>query len=266
VFWLSSCWTTPHARSPADIDASDKRYALGADYYGKGLVEPAMEELQKSLELNPNNADAHNLVGIIHLRKAEEIEELSTRNQCLRGEELSFEKQGEDAEFVKADKEFRAAIKERPDFSDAYNNLSVVAQHFGKYDEAIAAADKALANIIYREPWTAQANLGQAYLSKGDYVRAAAALRKAVFDQPKFCVGHYRLAQVYKQQGEFDRAREELEIIFADKGCTTIQEAYHLGGVVALKLNDRERARTLLQRCIELAPKACLARECSLVP
>src|SRR5580692_7769263 len=60
------CWGSPHARSAADVDASDKRYALGADYYGKGLVEPAIEELLKALELNPANADANNLMGIIH--------------------------------------------------------------------------------------------------------------------------------------------------------------------------------------------------------
>lgn len=248
-----------------DPEASEKRYLLGADYYGKGLVAPALEELLKAVELNGDNADAHNLLGIVYLRKAVETEDLATRSQCLRGEALELEKQGSNADFAKAEKEFRTAVRIRPDFSEAHNNLAVVAQHFGKFDEAITSGEKALSNIVYREPWAAQGNLGQAYLAKGDLIRAAAALRKALFDAPKFCVGHYRLAQVYKQQNELERAKEELELVFADKACP-IQEAYHLGGLVALKLGDRERARALLSKCLELAPKSCLARECSLVP
>ena len=152
------------------------------------------------------------------------------------------------------------------DFSEAHNNLAVTAQRFGRFDEAIAETEKALTNITYGEPFAAQGNLGLAYLAKGDLVRAAAALRKALFAQPKFCVGHYRLAQVYKQDNDLQQARSELDLVFADRSCTTIQEAYHLGGLVALKLGDRERARELLRRCVELAPRSCLARECSVVP
>jgi Tfp pilus assembly protein PilF len=249
----------------ADVEASEKRYLLGADLYGKGMIAPALEELLRAIKLNPDNAEAHNLLGIVYLRKGVETEDLSTRNQCLRGESLALEKKDSDEQFQKADKEFREAVRVKPDFSDAHNNIAVIAQHFGKYDEAIASAERALTNITYREPWAAQGNLGQAYLAKGDLVRAAAALRKAIFDQPKFCVGHYRLAQVYKQMGELDHAKEELDVVFADKACP-IQEAYHLGGLISLKLNDRARARELLQRCTDLAPRSCLAKECSLVP
>jgi Flp pilus assembly protein TadD len=253
------------AHVQVDTEASEKRYLLGADLYGKGLIAPALEELLKAVQLNPDNAEAHNLLGIVYLRKGVETEDLATRSQCLRGDALGLEKQDADASFTKAEKEFREAVRVKADFSDAWNNLAVVAQHFGRFDEAITAAEHALANIVYREPWAAQGNLGLAYLSKGDLVRAAAALRKALFDQPKFCVGHYRLAQVYKQQNELEHAREELELLFADKACP-IQEAYHLGGLVTLKLGDRERARVLLSRCLELAPRSCLAKECSMVP
>lgn len=246
-----------------DVNASDRRYLLGADLFQKNMMAPAMEELAKAVELNSDNADAHNLLGLVYLRKAVEGEELFSRSQCLKGEALELEKQGADADFVKAEKEFRAAVKIRADFSEAHNNLAVVAQHFGRFDEAIAESEAALANIAYRDPYAAEGNLGLAYTSKGDLVRAAAQLRKSVFEQPKFCVGHYRLAQVYKQQNELEQARAELELVFADSSCP-IQEAYHLGGIVWLKLGDRDHSKELLRHCIELAPKSCLARECSL--
>ncbi len=246
-----------------DPDASQKRYLLGADYFTKGLVEPALEELIKAVELNPDNPDAHNLLGLVWLRKGAEAEELSTRNQCLKGESLTLEKQEADTQFKKAEDQLRKAITLKKDFSEARNNLAVVMIQFGRYDEAVQLEEQALANIVYRDPYTAHGNLGQAYLEKRDFVRAAKALRQALFEQPKFCVGRYRLAKVYYEQQEWDHAAEEIDQVVTDKSCP-IQEAYHLAGMVALRREDRDKARQMFGRCIDLAPKSCLASECKL--
>jgi Tfp pilus assembly protein PilF len=251
------------AATRVDPDASQKRYLLGADYFNKGLVEPALEELLKAVELDPNNPDAHNLLGLVWLRKGAEAEELSTRNQCLKGEALALEKQEADTQFKKAEEQLRKAISLKQDFSEARNNLAVVMIHFGRYDEAVDLEEKALANIVFREPYTAQGNLGQAYYEKHDYVRAAKALRQALFEQPKFCVGRYRLAKVYYEQQDWDHAAEEIEQVTRDKACP-IQEAFHLAGMVALRRDERDKARGLFARCVELAPRSCLAGECKL--
>jgi Tfp pilus assembly protein PilF len=255
-----ACATTaPHV----DPDASEKRYLLGADYFQKGLVAPALEELLKAVELNPKNADAHNLLGLCFLRRGAEAEEMSLRAQCLKGEELSLEKQEMDGHFKKAEEQFREAIRLKPQFSEALNNLAVVELHFGRYDEAIGHGEQALANIIYREPFEAEGNLGLAYLNKHDYARASKQLRQALFEQPQFCVGRYRLAKVYYEQQDWDRASEELEKVVGDKACP-IQEAFHLAGMVALRRQDRLRAVEMFQRCVQLAPKSCIAKECVL--
>lgn len=246
-----------------DPEASEKRFLLGADYFQKGLIGPALEELLKAVDLNPRNPDAHNLLGLVFLRKAAEAEELSMRTQCLKGEELRLEKDTMDGQFKKAEEQFRTAVEIKPGFSDALNSLAVVAIHFGRYDEAISLEEKALSNIIYREPFAAQGNLGLAYLNKSELARAAQALRQALFDQPAFCVGRYRLAKVYYEQKEYDRAGEELEKVTGDKSCP-IQEAYHLAGMVALRRQDRGKAGQMFQRCVQLAPRSCLARECTL--
>lgn len=251
------------AQTRVDPDASYKRYLLGADYFNKGLVQPALEELLKAVELNPDNADAHNLLGLVFLRRGAEAEELSTRNQCLKGEDLRLEKQEMDAQFKKAQGEFEKAVALKADFSEARNNLAVVMIHFGRYDDAVTLAEKALSNIVYREPYAANGNLGQAYLEKHDFPRAAKALRQALFEQPKFCVGRYRLAKVYYETKEWDHAAEEISQVVGDKSCP-IQEAYHLAGLVALRRDNRDKAREFFARCVELAPRSCLASECKL--
>jgi Tfp pilus assembly protein PilF len=261
AFWGAISCGPAHVR--VDPEASEKRYLLGADYFNKNLVGPALEELLKAVELNPENSEAHNLLGLVFLRKAYESEELSMRAQCLKGEELRLEKQEMEGQFKKAEDHFKEAVRLQATFSEALNNLAVVAIHFGRFDDAVGYEEKALSNIIYRDPYAAQGNLGLAYLSKNDYARAAKALRQALFEQPKFCVGRFRLAKVYYEQKEYDHARDELEQVVSDKNCP-IQEAYHLAGLVSLRLSDRTRAAELFSRCVDLAPKSCLARECTL--
>jgi type IV pilus assembly protein PilF len=251
------------AATRVNPEASYKRYLLGADYFNKGLVEPALEELLKAVELNPDNADAHNLLGLVFLRKGAEAEELSTRNQCLKGEELRLEKQEMDTQFQKAAAQLEKAVSLRADFSEARNNLAVVYMHFGRYDEAIALEEKALSNIVYRDPYAAEGNLGLAYLEKHDLPRASQQLQRALFQQPKFCVGRYRLAKVYYEMHDWTRAEEEITKVVDDKECP-IQEAFNLAGLVALHRDDRDKAKQMFSRCVELAPRSCLASECKL--
>jgi type IV pilus assembly protein PilF len=251
------------AQTRVDPDASYKRYLLGADYFNKGMVQPALEELLKAVELNPENPDAHNLVGLVFLRKAAESEELATRNQCLRGDDLRLEKQETEAHYKKAQQHLEKAVALKGDFSEARNNLAVVMIHLGRFDDAVQLEEKALANAVYREPFAANGNLGQAYLEKHDFARAAKALRQAVFEQPKFCVGRYRLAKVYYETKEWDRAAEEIGQVVSDPACP-IQEAYHLAGMVALRRDDRDKAKQMFGRCVALAPKSCLANQCKL--
>ncbi len=252
-----------------DAEGSDKRYQLGVDYFGKGLVAPALEELLKAVELNPQNAEARNVLGLVFLRKAAEREELATRAECLKGEEAKLERDEIDGQFRKAEEQFKQAIDLRKDFSEAFNNQAVVEMHFGHNDEAVKLEERALSNIIYREPYAAHGNLGLAYLnrhSKHDLTLGAQALRQSLFEQPQFCVGRYRLAKIYYEQGEYAGAATELEKVTGDSACP-IQEAYHLAGLVALRRPqpDRELANKMFAHCVALAPKSCLAQECKLV-
>lgn len=258
---LCTLWGCGTGSASKDKSASDKRYLLGADYFRKNMVGPALEELLQAVALDPNNADAHNALGLVFLRKAADSEELSTRVQCLKGEDLQLEKQEIDGYFKKSEDHFQTAIRLRPDFSEAWNHLAVVALHFGQFDDAIRDAEKALSNVLYREGYIAQANLGWAYFQKRDYARASKAFRQALFEQAGFCVGRYRLAKVLYDEKLYTDASAEVDRVISDQNCP-IQEAYHLAGIVALRMQDRGRAKGYFEKCVQMAPRSCLAKEC----
>jgi len=78
---------------------------------------------------------------------------------------------------------------------------------------------------------------------------------------PGFCVGRYRLAKVYVERGQYDEASEQLDAVVSNAACP-IQEAFLLGGIVRQHGQDGTGARALFEKCVTLAPRACLAGEC----
>lgn len=265
---LALIWTCTGCAETQRIDAeaAEKQYLLGADLFEKGQLRPALEELLKALKFNPNSADVHYLLGLLSLREAADNESMVERQNCLKTDAARMEQEPIDAKFREAEASFRRAIELKPEFSEAWNGLAVVDLRFSRWDAAIASLLKALGNPLYRQPWTAQGNLGWAYYRKRDLPRAARELRQATFSNPQFCVGRYRLGKVQVEQGDLDAALEELERVTADPKCP-IQEAFHLQGLLLLKRSpsqpgDRQRAAALFQRCVALAPRSCLAKEC----
>jgi Tfp pilus assembly protein PilF len=164
--------------------------------------------------------------------------------------------------FHEAEAHFKKAVELRPEFSNAWNNLSVASFHLENWDGAIAAARNALKDPTYAEPQMARANLGWAYFYKKDLLNAWKELHEAVSQGAGFCVGEYRLAKVYVERGEIDSAADQVDAVIANEKCP-IQEAYLLGGLIHERRKERDRARALFERCASLAPRSCMAGECA---
>jgi tetratricopeptide (TPR) repeat protein len=153
-------------------------------------------------------------------------------------------------------------VELRPQFPEAWNNLSVAELQLQSWDAAIEAARNALKDPSYAIPEFARANLGWAYYQKKDIQSAWKELHEAVSRSPGFCVGRYRLAKVYQERGDIDQAADVLAPLLADVKRCPIQEAQLLGGL----LNERKReiasARELFQHCVDMDPRSCVADEC----
>ncbi|HEY0708403.1 MAG TPA: tetratricopeptide repeat protein [Polyangia bacterium] len=249
------------SKAKRDPDQSYVRYQLGVEYFQGRRIEAAVEELEKALAADPENADAHNMLGIIALKQGHDYVEQGEVTSCLRGRDGDLVRQDAVAKFRQAEKHLRAAVGFRNEFPDAWNNLAVAALALSDWPTAIQAAKQALKDSTYAAPEVARANLGWAYLQQRDLQNAWKELHEAVSRAPRFCVGRYRLGKVFFERGDMDQAAETLALMLDDPRCP-IQDAYLLGGMVYEKRGDRDRARALFAKCSALAPRSCTSLQC----
>jgi len=258
---LCALFACAHSERPArDPDGSQKRVALGQDYYSKHMVAPALIELSRALELDPENPDAYYMLGLVKMGQGVEHLELAERASCLHGAAAEAERADAAQKLREAAENFQLALKYRPGFAEALDGLAVVAIHGKDFESAVRYETQAQESAVFAENVLAKGNLGWAYYGKKDLLRAEKELREAVAKAPKFCVGHYRLAQVLFDRGEFAGAADELQLV-ADLKCP-IQEAFRLLGLARERLHAPGSAKKAFETCVQLAPKSCLAEEC----
>ena len=102
---------------------------------------------------------------------------------------------------------YQEAIRLRPGYAEAHNNLGVVLLQKDRIDEAIARFESALRI----EPFYADAhnNLGNAWFGKGEWEKAAGQFQQALEILPGSVEPHYNLGNTWLRQGKLDRAAEE---------------------------------------------------------
>ena len=259
-FVVLSVWSCA-ANQTRDTEQADLRFQIAADDFKNHRLEAALEELQKARQLDPQSSDVQNLYGLIALQQGAQYMDQVDGSTCLRGNDAEVVSRDATQKFRDAERSFRAALTLRPEFPEAWNNLSVTLLQLRDWDGAIDAARNALKNVTYREPELARANLGWAYFQKRDLPNAWKELREAAARAPAFCVGHYRLAKVYVERGQLDLAAEELNSVVARKDCP-IQEAVLLAGMVHSLRKEPQKAQQLFARCATMAPRSCTAAEC----
>jgi len=249
-------------RAKRDPDQSQVRYQLAVGYFENRRVEAAVEELQKAIEADPQNADAYNMLGLVALKQAHDYGSQAEVFSCLRGADAQSVRTEETRKLKEAEAHFRKAIELRPSFPQAWNSIATVSLLLHAWDAAAEAARNALKEATYDAPVFARANLGWALFHKGDLQSAWKELYESVASAPGFCVGRYRLAKVYVERGELEQAVTALDPVLADPKRCPIQEAVLLGGLLYQRRKDPEKARELFHACASMSPRSCAAEEC----
>jgi len=169
--------------TPATHDTMQQagaHYKIGVAYLNESKVQQAFVEFQKAYELNPNDKEVLNAIGIIYL--------------------LYFDETAKAIDF------FEKATKLDSNYSDAYNNLGFAYEKLGRYDTAISFYKKALANLVYPTPEKAYISMGNSYYRLGKYEDALYSYKEAIKRAPDLSLPYMRMALCYNAMGRYGDA------------------------------------------------------------
>jgi Tfp pilus assembly protein PilF len=144
---------------------------------------------------------------------------------------------------AKAIVHLQQAIREQPNYFEAYNNLGVQYQKLRQWNEAIQAYRRA----IELRPNSAKAhvNLGALFLEQGQVPQALESLEAARNAEPGSAQVHLFLGQLYLRKQDYLKAEESLEMA-TRLSPQNSRQAFGLLIQIALGHEDANRARQYL--------------------
>ncbi|MFA7240853.1 MAG: tetratricopeptide repeat protein [Sulfuricellaceae bacterium] len=202
-----------------DQDSGFAWKALGVALQMQG--KDALAALRRATELLPDDADAHNSLGVVlkdhgqldgavaSCRRALKIKPDLAEAHSNLGNALRALGQ-----FADAVASYRRALEIKPDYVEAHNNLGVTLKEIGRLDDALASCRRALKI----KPDYAEAHNSQGSVLKdlGQLDDAMASYLHALKIKPDFAEVHNNLGNLLKDFGQLDDAvasyRRALEI------------------------------------------------------
>jgi superkiller protein 3 len=222
---LSAC--IKKAPRQPDLYAERGRcYFLGPD----NLLPRAEDDYRKALELDPDNAAAHNELGLLYQRKGRHEQAVT---------------------------EFKAAIAADPDLFVAYNNLGASLIATKQFNEAITVLQQAIAIKPELKGYYIYQNLGIAFLYAGKLPEAEASFLLEVALNPDYAEGHVNLGNVYLLTGRYDDAIYEFYTVLVSEPANRM--ALINIGIAYLNSGNPMNAGKYLKKAVTLYPDSALA-------
>jgi type IV pilus assembly protein PilF len=224
VLLLSACASkepTAPAREPEppppvkQQEVSPQRRAelhtdLAAGYYERGQMDVALNELNEAVKLEPNNAKAYNIYGLVY---------------TVLGEN------------AKAEQNFRRALTLAPQDSETRQNWGWYLCTHERVKESIPEFEQAVSNPLYKTPEIPLINGGRCSMMIGDAKAAEGFFQRALAVAPGNEPAAYGLALLAFRAGRYDDARRWMKAI---RQTNLPPEALYLGMCVERKLGDRQ--------------------------
>jgi len=261
-------------RLAIDADPTSEYLTSGlAELYAKtGRIRDAVLEAQDILKKDPNNLEAHKLLGRIYLRSLGDVQSGSGSDSVLKlaieqyQEIIKIEPDNVDDHLLlgrlyrlnndlrKAESEFKTAVKLQPDSEEAVTTLAYLYNEEGdsaRAAEALSAVpDAARSAKLYSA-------LGYTYEQRKEYKQAITAYRKAIELDRDNLDAIRGLAQNLLNDGQTDAALEQYKII-ADSNPEDAQtylrmaEIYRRNGKFDLALDNLKKAESMAQDVMEV--------------
>ena len=184
---------------------------LGALLKQTGRIIDSLTAVQKSVQLAPQDAQAHYNLGntLKELGRLDEAEASYTQAialkpdfaeaQCNFGSTLQ-----ELGRLDEALASYTQAIALKPDFAEAHSNLGSTHKELGSLDEALASYTQAIA--LKPDFHEAHSNLGITLTELGRLDEALSSYNQAIALKPDYAEAHYNLGNTLKELGRLGEA------------------------------------------------------------
>jgi tetratricopeptide (TPR) repeat protein len=229
IICITACATTP---DPTNRKQARAFRDLGEAHLLAGNYTAALNELLKSEQLYADDHILQDLLGMAYINKGDL--QLAIRH-------------------------LKRAIKLKPGYAPARNNLGIAYMGLEQWDAAIEEFEQLTQDMLYATPHFPLSNLGRAYYQKNDFPRAERYFKAALKREPAFLNAQLGLAQTYRKRLRLQEAFEVLQRAIQQHPKAAplyleLGQVYQLG-----ELNDR--ARQAYARVVELDPDGPLARQ-----
>jgi tetratricopeptide (TPR) repeat protein len=261
-------------RLAIDADPTSEYLTSGlAELYAKtGRIRDAVLEAQDILKKDPNNLEAHKLLGRIYLRSLGDVQSGSGSDSVLKlaieqyQEIIKLEPDNVDNHLLlgrlyrlnndlqKAENEFKMAVKLQPDSEEAVTTLAYLYNEEGDTARAAEALSSVPDATRSAKLYSA---LGYTYEQRKEYKKAIGAYRKAIELDRDNLDAIRGLAQNLLNDGQTDAALEQYKII-ADANPEDAQtylrmaEIYRKNGQFDLALENLKKAESMVQDSMEV--------------
>ncbi len=257
----------------ADPSAEYLTSALAELYVKTGRIRDAVVEAQDILKRDPNNLEAHKLLGRIYLRSLGDMPGGSGSDNILKlaieqyEEIVKIEPDSVDDHLLlgrlyrinndmqKAESELKTAIKLDPTSEEAVTSLALLYTDEGDTAQALkvlaSVPDSARSAKLYSA-------LGAAYEQRKDYKSAIDAYRHAVILDRDNLDAIRGLAENYFNDGQFDQALEQYKVIIDSnpedaQSYVRISEIYRREAKYDEALESLKKADALVPDSAEVA-------------
>lgn len=208
---------------------SNLHYAQGVIYYQRtsssnmvyrndtqNLVNKAMNEFQKAICLDKNNASAYNAAGVVSINQNNLNDAKNYFNKALAADKtysLAIDNLGTidlmNGKIEDAQKKFKESLTYNTQNTTAMYHLAQIAMQKHDYSNALAYLNNAL--YINQNSPAIYNLMGKAYVQQGNEAAAINAFRKSLLVKPEFTLSYLDLADIYQKRGDGEFALEQLK-------------------------------------------------------
>lgn len=238
----------------AVLPADDALFSdLGNAYLRLRQFEPARQALRLALELNPEQPEAQNLLGLLAVQQGNSGEAETRFREAIRRRPDYAEAHtnlgnvlGENGDFAQAEFHFQRAVDLDPSSAAAHRGYGSILALRHSYNPALAEFRRA----ALLDPRNAEVydDLAELLLAQGQANEAADEYRQAIRLKPDFVEAHTGLGMLLAGQGKLEEAEREFRVSIRLR--SDAYEAHLNLGLVLIEEGKPAEAREHCQKAL----------------